>query len=39
MAQAPAGIKSGSRAAIGGGALDKFQFRIQVLLLLYYSQA
>ena len=30
MAKAPAGIKSGSRAAIGGGALDKFQFRIQV---------
>mmetsp|Transcript_3531 Transcript_3531/g.8271 ORF Transcript_3531/g.8271 Transcript_3531/m.8271 type:complete len:1929 (-) Transcript_3531:295-6081(-) len=27
---APEGIKSGSRKAIGGGALDKYQYRIQV---------
>mmetsp|Transcript_37349 Transcript_37349/g.76622 ORF Transcript_37349/g.76622 Transcript_37349/m.76622 type:complete len:1929 (+) Transcript_37349:134-5920(+) len=27
---APAGIKEGSRKAIGGGALDKYNFRIQV---------
>jgi ferredoxin len=27
---APEGIKTGSRKAIGGGALDKYNFRIQV---------